>query len=259
MSSSIVGGLSEFEGAGKSMGVLSKAVQLSPGELQMRFDFRNIGRAVLAAYETTQQVALEWQPRPSSINFSLMSGKASLLFEGKERAPHSVVMYVEPGVSTWAGRIVESGRFPSNHPIYHVSLPLEDRTALGLPQSGPHRFWCELPVSRRAAAEFAAWAHLRLVSKSEPKDRLEAELHFTLRALLSPALRKDPVLHAPSHYMRIVVAVSNLLDTYQQQPWLVTDLAEHLNVSVRTLQRTYRALFGIGVTQFLRNRTNWYF
>ena len=243
--------LSEFEFAAARMGVSIRATQLVGGQARVSFRYRLLGDGVLSSYETTHAVALEWQTRPASLNFSIRAGASGMLLEGRQRDPFSVLMYVEPGNSSWAGRVIAAGRIPSPNPAFHISIPLQAGQLLGIPAFSAQRGWLHLPLDPQMAGRFSIWANACLAEQIECS---QDELYRWIERLLGPVLMHDSLPRMPSHYLRIIHAVNALIEARPDEAPLVTEVAKRLNVSVRTLQRAYQATYGIGVSQFLRNR-----
>jgi len=71
--------------------------------------------------------------------------------------------------------------------------------------------------------------------------------------MLGPALGQ-PKWESPSHYTRLVRLVNQLAEVDGRTPRSVVSIAKKLGVSVRTMQRAFHSVFGVGVTLYLRNR-----
>ncbi len=254
MTSNILCSLSEFEEQAKEIGVSLRAVQLVRGESMVRFGFRLMGHAILASYEASHRLALEWQTRPHSINFSIRTGQAGVQIEGRERAHPSILMYVEPGISSWAGPLLPSPSVPSPNPAFHVSLPFEGARILGLNDRVLQRGWLEVPLSEVKARAFSNWVSNVAFDPTQDAHLLQDEIYSWLQGMLHPALELAPPVQTPTHYTWIVHAIGNLLDADPTRSWLVTELAGSLRISVRTLQRAFRHIYGVSITLYLRNR-----
>lgn len=243
----------DFEDRAREIGVELDATQLTTGEALVSFGACVFGNGALAAYRTTHTLGLAWKARPSAISFTVRVGPVGLKIEGRERAPCSVLMYVEPGVGSWTGLLEGTLSYGSSVPYaYHVSVPIEASTILGLPRTLLTRGWLEVPIEPVSAEGFAAWADRRLTEDFEEAGAQD-ELYWWLLHLLGPAL-EIPAFECPSHYTRLVHAVKQLADDGVGEPLSVSSIASELRVSLRTIQRAFRSVFGVGVSLYLRNR-----
>ncbi|HXS19515.1 MAG TPA: helix-turn-helix domain-containing protein, partial [Polyangiaceae bacterium] len=205
-------------------------------------------------YQTTHTLGMSWSARPRSIGFMVRAGSVGLRIEGRERAPYSVIMYMEPGAGAWTG-LLEGNASAQGEPVshaYHLSVPVDDAPALGIPPTAIVRGWQEVAIEQSVARRFAIWADQMLLQDSaSPWVRDEA--YGWLAEMLGPALGQ-PKWESPSHYTRLVRLVNQLAEVDGRTPRSVVSIAEKLGVSVRTMQRAFHSVFGVGVTLYLRNR-----
>src|SRR5690606_18261519 len=109
----------------------------------------------------------------------------------------------------------------------------------------------------RQLENFIAWSREMIATASDDRPRTDSEIVGKLAALLSPVreMGENITLETPSHYSRIVGLVEALLDESPAPGTLaVGDIASSLSISVRTLQRAFRAMFDIGISRYLQHR-----
>lgn len=244
----------EFEAQVRGLGIDLNATQLTRGEALIGFVGRKVGDGALAAYQTTHTLGMSWSARPRSISFSVRAGRVGLRIEGRVRAPYSIVMYMEPGTGSWTGLLegnTPSDAGPAGH-AYHLSVPVEAAPILGIPSASITRGWQEIPVERSLAESFGGWADQMLLQEGSTP-LLQDESYQWIVRMLGPALKR-PKLECPSHYTRLVRLVNELADVDGRCPRSMMGMAKKLGVSVRTMQRAFQSVFGVGVTSYLRNR-----
>ena len=245
--------LEEYEAQARHIGLQLEATQLSPGQARIAFGVRPLGNGVLASYQTTHQLGLVWEARPNSISFSVKVNTQGMRLEGRARAPHSVLIYVEPSRSVWTGVMDGPGfRADSTLPSYHISVPIEAAALLDIGREKLQRGFVEIPMHRSVAEAFAHWADRTLARDTATEDEQD-ELYQWLRTFIS-TLGGDLQLESVSHYTRIVHAVLVLSDRNLSEPLSVTAMAKKLGLSVRTIQRAFKTTFGVGVSFYLRSR-----
>ncbi len=244
--------LDEFESQARLISIRLEATQLTSGDAKVGFGVQLMGDTALAAYQTTHTLGMIWEARPQSLSFSIRVGASGMKLEGRERAPYSVVMYVEPGTASWTGIIdgsVDVGRV--HHPSYHISVPFEAVNILGIPRAHVRRGWLELPLIPDVAEGFARWANEVLWGLRQ--DNSQDDVYWWLAEALKPVLQEPP-LESPSHYTRIIAQVVGLADQHLENPISITEMSQQLRISVRTIQRAFQTVFGMGVSRFLRHR-----
>lgn len=245
------GDISEFEALALHARIQMMATQLDRGQAQVRFRTRMIGDAVLSSYRASRSLAVDWVPRPASLNFSLQVGRCGMLFGGRERPPSSVIVYVEPASSNWTGLIPAQDE--SGAEAIHISVPLELAANLEIDDKHLSRGLIHLPWETSSADGFAVWAEDRFAAPdADPGE--QDEVFMWLCNFLKPLRREHSELETPSHYDRIIREVNRVADQCPGEVPSVLALARRLRISVRTLQRAFHASFGIGVARYLRNR-----
>ncbi len=245
--------LDEFESAASEIGVSLEVTKLAPGETRINFGARLMGNFALASYEATRSIGMAWEARPSSINFSIRVGPVGMKMFGKQRAAYSIIVYLEPGVGSWAG--VLDGRHGAGsaaNPTYHVSLPIEAAMLLGLPRNRLGRGWFEHMIEPNVANAFAKWAD-RALAGSELEGDAQDELYGWLLRLLGDTL-EEPKFLSPPQYQQLVHRVMVTSDANLREPISITSISQQLGVSVRSIQRGFRSTFGEDVSTYLRKR-----
>lgn len=244
--------LVEFESSARFVGVTLEATQLGVGNARVGFGIRHLGEGALASYQTSHSLGVTWEARPQAISFSVRVGRVGMKIEGRERAPYSLVVYAEPGTSGWTGTIDgTSGVEDEVHPSYHVSVPISAAGNLGIPVERIRRGWHEIPLDPEVARHFATWADQTL-QDANPRAN-QGELYGWLHQFLGSATQ-DLVFESPSHYTRIITLVIALADEHVANPLSVSQISSKLRISVRTIQRAFQTVFGMGVSRFLRHR-----
>lgn len=250
--------LSQTEALWRNLECELTVTQLSKGTPSIEAGLARVGRACLATCGTNQTLALSFHARRDSINFAFQAeGDAGLHIEGAARSPHSVVIYSNPGTGHWVGTIPKNADDAGESSALHVSLPLTMLDELGLPKVFQERGWLDAKLEARQVENLIAWSRELMRPATEQRATAEAELVEKLIRLLAPVrdLGENITLESPSHYSRIVGLVEALLDESPAPGTLaVGDIASSLSISVRTLQRAFRAMFDVGISRYLQHR-----
>jgi AraC-like DNA-binding protein len=243
--------IGEFEERARGAQIHMLATQLDRGQAQVRCRTRMVGEAVLSAYCVSHSLAVDWIPRPGSLNFSIQVGPSGMLFGGRERPSSSVIAYVEPASSNWTG-VIPADQGTGAETI-HISVPLESAESLEIDSKYLSRGLVNLPIEKHRAQEFADWASKCFVERT-CSDEQRDEMFMWMCSFLKPSRPAHNNIESPSHYDRIIRDVNRIADQSPGETPTVFLLATRLRVSVRTLQRAFHATFGVGVGRYLRNR-----
>ncbi len=250
--------LSQTEALWRSLECELTVTQLSKGTPSIQTGLARIGQATLATCSTNQSLALSFHARKDSINFAFQAeSDAGLRIEGAPRSPHSVIIYSNPGTGHWVGTIPKNVGASGQSSALHVSLPLTILERLALPRLFQERGWLDVKLDPRQVENFIASSRELIATASDERPGAEAEFIDKLSVLLKPVqdLGENITLESPSHYSRIVGLVEALLDESPAPGTLaVGDIASSLSISVRTLQRAFRAMFDIGISRYLQHR-----
>lgn len=230
------------------------ATQITAGVPEVEVGLARIGAANIASYCANQAIALSWHPTPNSLNFALQLGvSAGVQLEGSPRKENSVLIYSAPSEGHWVGVLPQS-QPDERVQALHLSLPLSHLEALALPAAFNDRGWAEVQVNERALQAFLEWSEKRIQNPSAIHEMDEQTLVESMKELLAP-WDTSIELALPSHYSHIVGLVEAMLDQSPVPGTLtVGDIASHLSISVRTLQRAFRAMFNVGISRYLQHR-----
>lgn len=243
--------IAEFEERAIDARINMMATQLTRGKAEIQCRTRMVGNAVLSSYSASHSLAVDWLPRTESLNFSIQVGRAGMLFGGRERSQHSVVMYVEPAASNWTG-VIPAGA-GARAEAFHVSLPLAAAASLEVADRYLVRGLLPLEIAPERAEAFRLWAEHHF-SDLGLDGCDEDQLVSWLSEFLRPILPGNAELETPSYYDRVIREVNRLVDENPYETPAVLTLASRLRISVRTLQRAFHATFGVGVGRYLRHR-----
>lgn len=242
--------LSQTEALSRRVECELTVTQLSKGTPSVDVGIARLGEATLATYSTNQNLALSFHARRDSINFALQMEGDGLQIEGARRTPHSVLIFANPGTGHWVGTIPKTASASGQCSALHVSLPITKLEELSLPRAFEERGWLEVKLDPKQLETFISWARLQISTDSQDRRTDDTEVCEKLAQLLTPVteLGDAITLESPSHYSRIVGLVEALLDESSAPGTLaVGDIASNLSISVRTLQRAFRAMFDIGI------------
>lgn len=245
--------IEQLEENARQIGVRLSVTQIAPGRAHIGMGFRLLDNSALAAYQTTHSLGFVWQARPNSIGFSLQVGAAGLAVEGKPRTPYSIITYVGRAQAGWAGVIRGTNEVSGEvRPAYHISIPIEAASILGISREMLNAGWMEAPLDPRDGEAFANWAD-DLLNASPAQHSAQDDMFAWLLRFMGPTL-KERRWQSISHYCQIIHQVIDMSEQVTHQSIPVATMAHELGVSVRTIQRAFKTVFGIGVSQFLRNR-----
>lgn len=243
--------VAEFEDLIRSTGAQLRATQFDGDSVRVDLRMQKVGEIFLTAARANQMIALEWQERPGSINLSICTTDGQLLVEGRARAAPSLVVYSEPASRVWAAQWLPSS---GKDMLYHIAVPLELASSLGMPVQAARRGWFEVPLDGDLAVQLKAWFDATL-EQSQPSaaEGVYREATGWIETMFAGLRGRSFDVIVPSPYPRIIRALGDRCEI-AKGPISVARLAGEIHVSTRTVQRAFQATFGVGAKRYLRVR-----
>lgn len=241
----------QLEEMAERAGAQMRVTQFVKGAGHIDLNISVLGDMGISSLGASELLGVEWQERPGTVNLSICCGPTRVLIEGRDRKIPSVVVYSEPNHGAWAGQLIPRSKTDPNGFCYHVSMPLELGCEFGIPKQFLERSWFELPLEWETAKKFASWADTQATLEDWDPEQVRRQLLDQIRILLQPIVIRPIHPLATSNHARIIRAVGDRVGSIQG-PISVSQIAEDINISTRTLQRAFQTTFGIGAKRYVR-------
>jgi AraC-like DNA-binding protein len=246
---------SELEAFAAQAGFQAVATELAGTSPNIAAFARSFGSFRLVAVDVQRAVALQWATAPNSINLSFYCGGSRLLLEGRKRPSPSIIIYSQPTAGIrWTGQLLPPAE--DTHPrwAYNVTIPLAAGLSIGLTNKFLESSWSECILDSEIARAFSIWASTQASAPPPSNPQLEMrQLLNWIQRLVAPLVSTGAQPVPLSDYSKIIFAVEKEIARLDR-PVSVGELARDLDVSVRTMQRAFNSVFGVGVKRFIRLR-----